>query len=269
MDNPNKKSVKAKDLCVEARELEAAVSRGILDPRQALDLAKLLGGPSKDFCASKPSGPSFGVTTSEPVSSDVACAFPFQRALTSKELGLRAMWPQAVLIQPSVVWREAYMRAIDDSWHDYKQDIEPLRDPEGFGLFVQKIGQGRSWDGSQECHVRWLVDSVSNTLLGRVRLKNIHVQLHDPLWSDPTTFIGGHVGYSICPASRGKKLGTLLLSLALDECWNMELRSCFWSIDNDNEASIKTTLGCGGEKVGESVSPSGKALSKYEIKMRP
>ena len=153
------------------------------------------------------------------------------RAITEREKRLRVLNPELALIQPDVSWQAAYMEQIDQGWHDYQHDVEHLRDPDAFSVFVGRINSGQSWKGSQECHVRWFINPTTRKILGRVRLKNIQVPASDPIWQDPTTRAGGHVGYSICPSSRGLGLSTLMLSLALDECFLMGLADCFWWIN--------------------------------------
>lgn len=129
----------------------------------------------------------------------------------------------------------------------------------------EKLNSGKALYGEIETHVRWLVDETRRLLLGRWRLKNISAALDAPLWNDEITFIGGHVGYSVCPRHRGNGFSTLGLSYALDECFDMGLEKAFWHIDDSNTKSIRATTGCGGLRIGKLTDSNGETLSRYEI----
>lgn len=64
---------------------------------------------------------------------------------------------------------------------------------------------------------------------------------------------GGHIGYAIAPAERGRGYGKQLLRLLLGEAARKGIEKALVSIHNDNIASIKVALSCGGvvEKVTE------------------
>lgn len=64
---------------------------------------------------------------------------------------------------------------------------------------------------------------------------------------------GGHIGYAIAPAERGRGYGKQLLRLSLGEAARKGIEKALVTIHNDNIASIKVALSCGGvvEKVTE------------------
>lgn len=64
---------------------------------------------------------------------------------------------------------------------------------------------------------------------------------------------GGHIGYTIVPDARGKGCGTALLQKLLNEAAALGIDRALLTVHNDNPASIRVALKCGGqiEKVTE------------------
>ena len=58
---------------------------------------------------------------------------------------------------------------------------------------------------------------------------------------------GGHIGYAIAPAERGKGYGKQLLKCLLLEAKFRGIGPSLVTIHRDNEASIATALSCGGK----------------------
>ncbi len=57
---------------------------------------------------------------------------------------------------------------------------------------------------------------------------------------------GGHAGYSIRPSYRGKGYGKALLGYLIEEAKALGIDRLLLTIHNDNEASRKTAIACGG-----------------------
>ena len=57
---------------------------------------------------------------------------------------------------------------------------------------------------------------------------------------------GGHIGYAIVPEERGKGYGKLLLQGLLQEAAKRGVRRALITVHNDNPASIRVALACGG-----------------------
>ncbi len=57
---------------------------------------------------------------------------------------------------------------------------------------------------------------------------------------------GGHIGYSIRPIERNKGYGKAMLKLALQKCRELEMKRVLITCDDDNIASAKTAMACGG-----------------------
>lgn len=64
---------------------------------------------------------------------------------------------------------------------------------------------------------------------------------------------GGHIGYAIAPEARGRGYGKLLLQGLLREAAKHGVDRALITVHNDNPASIRVALGCGGviERVSE------------------
>lgn len=75
---------------------------------------------------------------------------------------------------------------------------------------------------------------------------------------------GGHIGYGIRPSERRKGYGKQQLLLVLDEARNLKLPRVMITCDEDNTASKKTAISCGGILAGEHIY-EGKAHQIYWI----
>jgi len=71
--------------------------------------------------------------------------------------------------------------------------------------------------------------------------------------TDSLRVAGGHIGYAIAPGERNRGYGKLLLKLLLREAAKKGIERALVTIHNDNIASIRVALGCGGviEQVNE------------------
>lgn len=74
-----------------------------------------------------------------------------------------------------------------------------------------------------------------------VGMCNVRHQLND-LWLN----VGGHIGYSVHPNFRRQGIATFMLQEALKYCRYLHLKKVLLTCLEDNEASKKTILKCGG-----------------------
>ena len=79
---------------------------------------------------------------------------------------------------------------------------------------------------------------------------------------------GGHIGYSVRPAERGKGYGTLMLKLVLEKAKELGLEKVLVTCDKDNPASARVIEKNGGKLDDELVSKeSGKMKQRYWIEL--
>lgn len=91
----------------------------------------------------------------------------------------------------------------------------------------------------------WMVPSTTYWLFidGRpVGMGKLRHRLTEKLMEE-----GGHVGYSIRPAERGKGYGKLLLKLLIEQARAMDIKRVLITVRNHNTPSIKTALANGGK----------------------
>ncbi len=104
----------------------------------------------------------------------------------------------------------------------------------------------------------WLcIRQSDNRLVGMI---NIRHRLNDWLLD-----YGGHIGYSVRPDERGKGYAKAQLRLALDKCRALQLPRVLLTCDEDNEASRRTILSCGGVYEDTRTKPDGERLQRYWI----
>ncbi|MFA6729700.1 MAG: GNAT family N-acetyltransferase [Eubacteriales bacterium] len=83
-----------------------------------------------------------------------------------------------------------------------------------------------------------LVHEGENRILGMINFRHY---LNDHLAE-----IGGHIGYCVRPSERGKGYAKTMLSLCLNQCREFGLEKILLTCDENNVASKRTILACGG-----------------------
>lgn len=99
-----------------------------------------------------------------------------------------------------------------------------------------------------------------NALVGMV---NIRHTLNDFLLQ-----FGGHIGYSIHPAERGKGYGKEQLRLALDECLKLGISPALLTCEPWNAASRAVILSQGGRLEDVRAKPDGTTFERYWIPIK-
>lgn len=105
----------------------------------------------------------------------------------------------------------------------------------------------------------WLVRG-GREVLGEARLR---YQLTPELEHE-----GGHIGYVIFPAHRGKGFGTVALALTLKEAGKAGLKKVLVTCDTDNTPSARIIRKNGGVLHSKGISRrTGKSISRYWIRV--
>lgn len=102
-----------------------------------------------------------------------------------------------------------------------------------------------------------LLDEENQRVIGMV---NIRHELNDYLLR-----FGGHIGYSIRPLERNKGYAKLQLQLALDVLRSKGVEKALITCNQDNPASRKTILACGGIEDTPSIEADGTVILRYWI----
>ena len=159
---------------------------------------------------------------------------------------------------PNTSHKEKYLAMIKEWWEFEPIPTSPRR------LFV--------WESYQEFldiittdlteSTRWVNSTLfffmdDEEILGAIQIRH-HID-HPNLKES-----GGHIGYWLCPNSRGKWLAKEMLKLALIEARKLWLTEIMISADEDNPASWKTIESCGGI-FSKSILKDEKLLKIYKI----
>ncbi len=105
--------------------------------------------------------------------------------------------------------------------------------------------------------VYWIIDDAGE-VVGMLRLRH---HLNEGLLQH-----GGHVGYYVRPAARGKGHAKQALRMALDRLRKMGVTRALVTVDPMNVPSIRVVLANGGEPDGQGRHPeTGKVVNRYWV----
>jgi len=148
---------------------------------------------------------------------------------------------------------EEYLAAGEDRYRSALED---------FSAYLRSLSDGLRGRGLPPGRVSystfWLI--AGRHLLGRSIVRH-HL-------TPALEYEGGHVGYDIRPAERGKGYGTLILRQSLEESRRLGIERVLLTCDTDNVASAKIIEKHGGRLQDQAVSKSsGKLISRYWIEL--
>lgn len=120
-------------------------------------------------------------------------------------------------------------------------------------LDVLNIQQGRV-----PASTYFFVRTEDDKIIGMI---NIRHKLHEGIKIE-----GGHIGYSIRPTERKKGYATLMLSMGLEKCRELELDKVLITCDKINIASAKVIQNNNGILENEVISPnSSNVIQRYWV----
>lgn len=105
-----------------------------------------------------------------------------------------------------------------------------------------------------------LVNEGENRILGMINFRHY---LNDYLAE-----YAGHIGYGVCPSERRKGYAKVMLSLCLNKCHERGLDKVLITCDEDNEASRRAILACGGVFDRKAIEDK-EILERYWIMLGP
>jgi len=103
----------------------------------------------------------------------------------------------------------------------------------------------------------WLLDDAGTVVgISRLRHSLTDVLIHH----------GGHIGYYVRPAARGKRYGTAILRLTLEDGRKRGIQRFLLTVNSDNAPSIRVIEGNGGVLEDERVwAETGRPFRRYWI----
>lgn len=163
------------------------------------------------------------------------------------------------LLQPSKESKEAFQRMARDWLHHGNERYRLAVDD--FDAYLARVQQFSDANRVPEGWVPgtefWLDDGAGE-IVACVRLR---------FWLTPALEAeGGHIGYDVRPAARGRGFGTAALRLVLPEARRRGIARVRLTADADNPASIAIIERNGGVLSGEVISErTGKSIRQYWI----
>lgn len=110
---------------------------------------------------------------------------------------------------------------------------------------VQRFRQRTIPDFHQTFHILFHSLGYIGDVPGTGEVRSLLRQLR-PLLTDHLRLAGGNAGYSVSPVHRGKGYAKMILQYLKQEAGKMGLDRLLITVRNDNPASIRVALSCGG-----------------------
>lgn len=157
--------------------------------------------------------------------------------------------------QAVMAYREHFLAAGDPLDGTSRLDQYPVYED-----WLTNVRRNHAGIGLDEWHVQsttLLAKREDGVLIGMIDLRH---RLNSALEKR-----GGHIGYSVSPAQRGKGYATEMLRQVLDRCREMGLKRVLLTCDSSNIASQKVMIRNGARQ--DEQSPCDSQTKRYWIKL--
>ena len=165
------------------------------------------------------------------------------------------------LVKLNEIYKEQFFDMMDE-WTSTNEKIVPYAiikiDYHYFDIYIKNLDNKKEGKNLVPSSVYFCLDDEINKFVGAVDIRHY---LNDSLKE-----VGGHIGDGIRPSLRNRGYGTKMISLALEKCKNMGIKSVLMTCDKDNIASAKTIIKNGGILENE-IKYNGKIVQRYWIQL--
>ncbi|WP_054028859.1 GNAT family N-acetyltransferase [Bacillus sp. FJAT-28004] len=175
------------------------------------------------------------------------------------------MEKSAILIKPSIEYRDAYVSFYED-WLKSGEDMVPWvieREPADFNAFIDFLysedSESKITNRDHVPHSTYWLRNEDNIIVGAV---NIRHRLNEKLLNQ-----GGHIGYGIRPSERRKGYANNILSAALEITKEWGLQKVLVVCDKGNIGSEKTIVKNGGILESEYIEENGNTIRRFWIEL--
>jgi predicted acetyltransferase len=173
--------------------------------------------------------------------------------------------PCVALVKPNAFLRDSYRRLVDEFVERGEKPVPFVltfdhHDIEAMLVRLEQCARGIGvGDGFVPHSTFWLVENG----LEVVGVANIRHSLTPALRVE-----GGNIGYGIRPSARGRGLGTILLSLALESARKLGLTEVLLTCGKDNMASARIIRRNGGVLESEEyLEHRGEVVQRYVVSL--
>lgn len=164
------------------------------------------------------------------------------------------------LIKPGLEHEEAYLAYLA-SWEATGEKLVPYRAGLWGKSYTEWLADNKRLETDPPAGLvpgtLFLFTDMHNNMLGFLDLRH---QLNENLLRK-----GGHIGYGLHPAWRGKGLAPIMLELGLEKARALGLERVLVTCDRSNLPSARTILHCGGVLENELAEEDGNVVQRYWI----